>query len=146
MRRVLFAVLVTAMTFGVACSGTADHSTAGASPGGSEPAGGGSTSIDRVTVRGTVSSVLADRAFLLTDASVQEGEATIDGDLPVVVTGTATSVSSNEQVTVSGTLAQATVGSELRDLEEQIGLRVDDRILRRIEGGQLLVASSVEAA
>ncbi len=146
MRRMTFAALVAAATFAVACSSTADHATAGASPGGSEPAGGGSTAIDRVTVEGTVSTVLADQAFLLTDASVQEGEATIDGDLPVVVTGTPTSVSSDEQVTVSGTLTQAAAGSELRDLEQQVGLHVDDRILRRIEGGQLLVASSVETS
>jgi len=143
MRRILFATAVATLTLGVACSSTPDDTTAGASPGGTEPAGPGSTSIERVTVQGTVSKVLADRAFLLTNASVQEGEATVDAILPVVVTGMPASISSNQQVTVTGTLTQTALADQLRSLEQQIGLHVDDRILRRLEGGQLLVASSV---
>jgi hypothetical protein len=144
MRRLLIAIGVGVLTLGVACSGTADRTTSGASPGGQEPAGGGSTSVDRVTVTGTVSQRLADEAFVLTDATVEEGAATISGELPVVVTGTTASVDANERVTVSGTLVRAALGDELRAIEAQVGVNVDDRILKRLEGGQLLVASSVQ--
>jgi hypothetical protein len=134
-----------ALALGVACSGTADRTTAGSSPGGNEPAGPASASagVERVTVTGTVSRRLADEAFMLTDATVEDGTATIDNDLPVVVTGTTASVDADEQVTVTGTLMQAALGDELRSLEAQIGIDVDDRILDRLEGGQLLVASSI---
>jgi hypothetical protein len=115
-------------------------------PGGSEPAGGGSSSVDRVVVSGTVSQVLADQAFLLTDPTVEQGEATVNGDLPVVVTGTTTSISSDQQVTVTGTFVQDVVPKQLRRLENQLGLQVNDQTLSHVRGGDLLVASSVRAS
>ena len=146
MRRMLIALAVVGLTALPACSSTPDHNTVGAKPGGSEPAGGGSTSVDRVVVRGTVSQVLADQAFLLTNPTVEQGEATVSGDLPVVVTGTATHVSSDQQVTVTGTFVQDVLGKQLRQLENQVGLQVDDAMLNRVRGGDLLVASSVQAS
>ena len=148
MRRMLVATAVglTVLSALAACSTTPDHTTAGARPGGSEPAGGGSSSGDRVVVSGTVSQVLADQAFLLTNPTVQQGEATVSGDPPVVVTGTATNLASDQRVTVTGTFVQDVLAKQLRRLEKQVGLQVNDQVLNRVEGGDLLVASSVRAS
>jgi hypothetical protein len=146
MRRMFIAVTVIALTALTACSSTPDHTTAGARPGGSEPAGGGGSSVDRVVVSGTVTQVLADQAFLLTDPTVQQGEATVNGDLPVVVTGRATNLSSDQRVTVTGTFVQDVLAKQLRRLEKQVGLHVNDQILNRVQGGDLLIASSVRAS
>jgi hypothetical protein len=140
----LITIGVAVLALGTACSANADRTTDGASPGGGEPAGGASASLDRVTVTGTVDQRLADEAFTLTDTTVDEGEATISGDLPVVVTGTGVSVDEHEQVTVSGTLIEASAVDQLRSLANQVGIEVSDRMLQRFAGGQLLVASSID--
>jgi hypothetical protein len=146
MRRTLVAFGVVALIALTACSSSSNPNTEGASPGGHEPAGGGSTSVDRVVVRGTVSQVLADQAFLLTNATVEQGEATVSGDLPVVVTGQTTRISADQQVTVTGTFVQDVVGNQLRRLEDQVGVHVSGSMLRQMQGRDLLVASSVQAS
>jgi hypothetical protein len=54
------------------------------------------------------------------------------------------SVDEHEQVSVSGTLIEASAVDQLRSLANQVGIEVSDRMLQRFAGGQLLVASSID--
>jgi uncharacterized protein YdeI (BOF family) len=132
----------------VACDGTANDNAA--ATGGAqatttvEPTAGATTN-EQVTVEGTVSQVLTDRAFLLTDPNVETGPALAGDRIPVIVTGTTTDVNRNDEVVVSGTLHQADVQDEIGRLGDQLGISIDPTVVQAISGRELLVADSVRA-
>ena len=102
---------------------------------------------EEVTVQGTVSMTLDDRAFLLTDPVLTEGTAShLGNEIAVVVTGDPVSITQNDQVVVRGTLHQAEVGDELTSLEDQLNVDLPEAIASVISGTQLLLADSVEAS
>lgn len=101
---------------------------------------------EEVTVRGTVSMRLADRAFLLSDPVLVEGTApNLGSDVAVIVTGDGASIEQSDQVVVRGTVHAAQVGDELAWIEDQLNVDLPDALASVLSGAQLLLADSVEA-
>jgi hypothetical protein len=143
MRRTVLALLTGALLIvgTVACDDTA---------GTTEPTSEDSPDItldgEPVTVSGTVDEVVAGQAFTMTDATVEEGTATIDGDLAVLVTDEDADVSPSDQVVVTGTLHQLDLADEAQELEDLLGVSLDDDVIAQLEGRDVLLASSVDTS
>lgn len=99
-----------------------------------------------VTVSGTVQEVVAGRAFTLTDATVEEGTATTDGDLAVIATEEDVDVSPSDQVVVTGTLHDVDIADEVQEFEDLFGVSLDDDAIAQFEGREVLIATSVETS
>lgn len=97
-----------------------------------------------VTVRGTVDDVIADMAFTLTDATVEEGTLETDGEVAVVVTDGDADVSESEAVVVTGTLFSFDVSEGAQELQDLLGANIDDEVLALLEDQEVVLASSVD--
>lgn len=145
-RKIMMLALGGVLVLGaVACDdGASDTSAVDDATETTEPSPGGMLDGEQVTVSGTVEEVLAGRAFTLTDATVEEGTATTDGDLAVLVSDEDAGVSQADQVLVTGTLHEVDVSEQLEDLEDLFGIRLDEDVVAQFEGRQLIIASEVE--
>ncbi len=97
-----------------------------------------------VTVRGTVDDVIADMAFTLTDATVEEGTLETDGEVAVVVTEADADVSESATVVVTGTLFSVEVSEDAQELQDLFGVNIDDEVLSLLEDQEVILASSVD--
>lgn len=147
-RRMLMLVLSAFLVLGAAACDDAGEDTTGVGDDRTTEATGEATTDgilggEQVTVSGTVQEVVAGRAFTLTDATVEEGTATTDGDLAVIASDDA-GVSQSDEVVVTGTLYEVDIADEIQEFQDLFGVTLDEDALERFEGRQLLLASSVE--
>jgi hypothetical protein len=102
---------------------------------------------EQVRVRGTVGDVIADVAFTLSDATVEEGTVDTQGEVAVIVTEGDADISESEEVVVTGTLLSVDVADEVQELEDLLGVNVDDEMLEMLallDAQQVVIASSVD--
>lgn len=102
---------------------------------------------EEVTVTGTVGDVVADIAFTLNDATVEEGTVDTQGEVAVLVTEGDADVSESEEVVVTGTLLSVDVADDVQELEDVLGVNVDDEMLEMLallDTQQVVIASSVD--
>ena len=132
-RRIVVLLLGGVLFLGAtACEDAVDTSSTGGTPAADSP--DLTTGGEQVTVTGTVEEVVAGQAFTLTDATVEEGTATTDGDLAVISGDQDTAVAPSDRVTVTGTLHELDVADEVQELEDRFGISIDDGILSTFEG------------
>lgn len=102
---------------------------------------------DGEAVTGTVGDVVADIAFTLNDATVEEGTVDTQGEVAVLVTEGDADVSESEEVVVTGTLLSVDVADDVQELEDVLGVNVDDEMLEMLallDTQQVVIASSVD--
>lgn len=150
-RKMLTLVLGASLVLGAAACDDGGDGTASVPDGGTTEETGEATPDavlggEQVTVSGTVEEVVAGRAFMLTDATVEEGTATTDGDLAVIVADEDADVSRSDQVVVTGTLHEFDIADEIEEFEDLFGVTLDEDALAQFDGRQVLLASSVETS